>query len=108
LPTLLFLLYFFFLPLGKILSLTFYPATFTNPANLQITSYALLFTFYQAILSTILTFALGLPSAVLFSRFDFHGKSLLRALTAIPFMLPTVVVASAFNALFGNNGGLKV
>jgi thiamine transport system permease protein len=104
LPTLLFLLYFFFLPLGKILSLTFTPATFTNPANLQITNYALLFTFYQAILSTLLTFALGLPSAILFSRFDFRGKSLLRALTAVPFMLPTVVVAAAFNSLFGNHG----
>jgi thiamine transport system permease protein len=108
LPTLLFLLYFFFFPLSKILALTFDPATFVNSANLQITNNALLFTFYQAALSTLLTFALGIPSAVLFSRFDFRGKSLLRALTAVPFMLPTVVVASSFNALFGNHGWLNV
>ncbi len=104
LPTLLFLLYFFFFPLSKILALTFDPATFVNSANLQITNYALLFTFYQAIISTLLTFLLGLPSAVLFSRFDFRGKSLLRALTAVPFMLPTVVVAAAFNSIFGERG----
>ena len=101
LAPILFLLSFFFFPLSKILALTFDPATFTSPNNLQIINHALLFTFYQATLSTILTFALGIPSAVLFSRFDFRGKSLLRALTAVPFMLPTVVVASAFKSLPG-------
>jgi thiamine transport system permease protein len=40
----------------------------------------------------------------LFARYDFRGKSLLRALTAIPFMLPTVVVAAGFNALLGPRG----
>ncbi|CAG0986834.1 Putative 2-aminoethylphosphonate transport system permease protein PhnV [Anaerolineales bacterium] len=104
LPTLLFLLYFFFYPLTRILNLTFTPSTFTNPDNLLITLNSLFFTFYQAILSTLLTFLLGLPSAILFSRFDFRGKSLLRALTAVPFMLPTVVVAAAFNSLLGNHG----
>ncbi|RJP52986.1 MAG: iron ABC transporter permease [Anaerolineaceae bacterium] len=99
-PTLLFLLSFFFFPLFKILVLTFNPATLTDPNNLRITQHAALFTFYQAILSTFLTFALGLPAAILFSKFDFRGKSLLRALTAVPFMLPTVVVAAAFNSLF--------
>jgi thiamine transport system permease protein len=102
--TLLFLLYFFFYPLTRIFSLTFSPTTFTNPGNLLVTLNSLLFTFYQAILSTLLTFILGLPSAILFSRFDFYGKSLLRALTAVPFMLPTVVVAAAFNSLLGNHG----
>jgi thiamine transport system permease protein len=104
LPTLFFLLYFFFRPLTKILSLTFAPSTFTNPDHLRITFHALFFTFYQAALSTLLTFLLGLPAAVLFSRFDFRGKSLLRALTAVPFMLPTVVVAAAFNSLLGSHG----
>ncbi len=99
-PTLLFLLSFFFFPLFKILTLTFNLETFTNLSNFLIARDSLLFTFYQAALSTLLTFALGLPSAVLFSKFNFPGKSLLRALTAVPFMLPTVVVAAAFNSLF--------
>ena len=99
-PTLLFLLSTFFFPLSKILALTFNFSTLTDLDNLLIARNSLLFTFYQATLSTLLTFALGLPTAILFSKFNFRGKSLLRALTAVPFMLPTVVVAAAFNSLF--------
>ena len=93
----------FFYPLSRILALTFEPTALTT-ANLLLTSHILLFTFYQAILSTLLTLLLGLPSAYLFARYDFPGKSLLRALTAIPFMLPTVVVAAGFSALLGPQG----
>jgi thiamine transport system permease protein len=100
----LFLSIFFFFPLAKILNLTFDLATLTNPNNHLVAYNSLLFTFYQATLSTILTFILGLPSAYLFARFDFRGKSLLRTLTAVPFMLPTVVVAAAFNSLLGARG----
>jgi thiamine transport system permease protein len=98
-----FLFIFFFLPLSKIISLTFNFESLT-PENLRITYYALRFTFYQAILSTFITLLLGLPSAYLFARYDFPGKSILRALTAIPFMLPTVVVASSFSAILGTRG----
>ena len=100
---LLFLGAFFFHPLSKILILAFNTSALTK-TNFQLILSTLSFTFYQAALSTILTFVLGIPSAILFSRFNFRGKSLLRALTAVPFMLPTVVVASSFNALFGNHG----
>ncbi len=103
LAPILFLLIFFFQPLARIIALAFNSSAFTQKNFETILSVAG-FTFYQAILSTILTFVLGLPSAVLFSRFNFRGKSLLRALTAVPFMLPTVVVASSFNALIGNHG----
>ncbi|WKZ48277.1 MAG: iron ABC transporter permease [Anaerolineales bacterium] len=98
-----FLAIFFFFPLSKIFSLTFSPSTLT-PENLQITNYHLRFTFLQATLSTLLTLALGLPSAVLFARYDFRGKTLLRAITAIPFLLPTVVVAASFNSLLAPRG----
>ncbi len=67
-----------------------------------------LFTFYQSILSTLLTLALGLPAAFLFARYDFRGKSFLRTLTAIPFMLPTVVVAAGFTALLGPRGWVNL
>jgi thiamine transport system permease protein len=93
----------FFYPLSRILDLTIDPKTFTAQ-NLLRTSDVLLFTFYQAALSTLLTLLLGLPSAYLFARYDFPGKSLLRALTAVPFMLPTVVVAAGFSALLGPRG----
>lgn len=101
-----FLVVFFFFPLSRILALTFSPEVITSQ-NLQVTTHALRFTFYQAFLSTLLTLFLGLPSAYLFARFDFRGKPLLRAITAVPFMLPTVVVAAAFNSLLGPRGLLN-
>ena len=98
-----FLIVAFFFPLSHILVLTFDLDTLTS-SNLLLAFRVLLFTFYQATLSTLLTLLLGLPSAYLFARYDFRGKSLLRALTAVPFMLPTVVVAAGFNALLGPRG----
>jgi thiamine transport system permease protein len=96
----------FFFPLSKILALAFSPETLA-PENLRSAQDVVFFTFYQATLSTLLTLALGLPSAVLFSRYHFRGKSLLRALTAVPFLLPTVVVAASFNSLLGPRGLLS-
>jgi thiamine transport system permease protein len=98
-----FLVVLFFSPLSRILALTFDFRTLTTE-SLQLASRVLLFTFYQATLSTLLTLFLGLPSAYLFARYNFRGKSLLRALTAVPFMLPTVVVAAGFSALLGPRG----
>ncbi len=96
----------FFFPVSKILALTFSSSTLT-PENLRNTQHVVLFTFYQATLSTLLTLLLGIPSAILFSRFDFRGKTLLRVLTAVPFLLPTVVVAASFNSLLGPRGLLN-
>jgi thiamine transport system permease protein len=62
------------------------------------------FTLWQAVLSTLLTLLAGLPAAWVFARFDFPGKSLLRAATLIPFVLPTLVVGTAFLALIGPKG----
>jgi thiamine transport system permease protein len=98
-----FLAIFFFLPFFRILAYSFSLQAFT-PQNLQLALGTLSFTLYQAILSTLLTLLLGLPCAVLFARYTFPGKGLLRALTAVPFMLPTVVVAAGFNALLGPRG----
>ncbi len=98
---------FFFYPLSRILTYSFDLSVLT-PENLRLTSSVLLFTLYQAFLSTLLTLIVGLPAAYLFARFDFPGKALLRALTAVPFMLPTVVVAAGFNALLGPRGWLNL
>jgi thiamine transport system permease protein len=66
------------------------------------------FTFYQALLSTMLTLLVGMPGAYLFAHYDFTGKKLIKALTAVPFMLPTIVVAAGFNALLGPRGWVNV
>lgn len=98
-----FLILAFFYPLLRIFSLTLDPRAVTSE-HLALAFNVLLFTFYQAALSTLLTLLLGLPAAYLFARYEFRGKSLLRALTAVPFMLPTVVVAAGFSALLGPRG----
>ncbi len=66
------------------------------------------FTLWQATLSTALTVVLALPGAYVFARFDFPGRRLLSSLSVVPFVLPTVVVAAAFLALFGPHGPFGV
>ncbi len=102
-----FLAVFFFLPFFRIIGIGLTPEAFNAP-NLQLAVQTLAFTLYQAVLSTLLTLLLGLPCAVLFARYTFPGKSVLRALTAVPFMLPTVVVAAGFNALLGPRGWVNL
>jgi thiamine transport system permease protein len=101
---------FFFYPLARILWLGLNPAALKSldSDSFLLAFHSFLFTFNQAALSTLLTFVLGLPAAFLFTRLAFRGKSLLRALTAIPFMLPTVVVAAGFNALLGPRGWVNL
>lgn len=109
-----FLILFYFYPLGSILKLSLtrsqtgllspFVEAFSSPILWRV----LRFTLWQAVLSTILTLVLGLPGAYLFAHYTFRGKSLLQALTSIPFMMPTLVVAAAFNALLGPNGWLNM
>ena len=98
---------FFFYPLTRILLRGLDLAALDGPAFL-LTGRVFLFTVYQALLSTLLTLLFGLPAAFLFARFDFPGRGFLRLLTALPFMLPTVVVAAGFNAWLGPRGWLNL
>ena len=49
-----------------------------------------------------------MPAAYVFARFRFPGKRLIRAAATIPFVLPTVVVGTAFLALIGPDGALGI
>ncbi|MFD5449837.1 ABC transporter permease [Streptomyces sp. NPDC003470] len=66
--------------------------------------HVLWFTTWQALASTALTLLVALPGAYVFARLDFPGKQLLRAVVTVPFVLPTVVVGTAFLALVGRGG----
>jgi thiamine transport system permease protein len=103
-----FLALFFFYPLFTILRLSLSAVGESQPLALSSILNPLGFTLWQASLSTLLTCAVGLPGSYLFARFEFPGKRLLRALTTLPFVLPTVVVAVAFNALLGPRGWLNL
>jgi thiamine transport system permease protein len=109
-----FLLLFYFFPMEEILRLSFGRApsgaasTFAHIAASPSSLRVIRFTVFQAVLSTALTLLVGLPGAYLFGRYTFPGKAALRALTGIPFVLPTLVVAAAFNALLGPTGWLNL
>jgi thiamine transport system permease protein len=105
---LLFLGLFFFLPLGAIFLKAIQstsPGWITSAS--QITR-PLGFTFFQAVLSLLLTLLVGIPAAYLFSHFRFRGSIALQLIVMLPFILPTVIVAAGFNALVGPNGWLNI
>jgi len=93
---------FFFLPIFQIFEETskhsFHSIRkiFTSTRFWQITW----FTFWQALLSTVFSIAFAFPAIYLFAKYEFKGVKLLRSLITIPFVLPTVVVGSAFTAVF--------
>ena len=107
---LLFLAVFYFFPLGKIFGFSFMPNDlwdFSKLNKLITSSYylrTLWFTFWQALVSTLLTLLIAFPSAFVFAKYQFRGKGWLQAFTTIPFVLPTVVVAAAFQAFLGDRG----
>ncbi len=104
---------FFFYPLAAVIRESFAPGGQLNlapVADLWREPYfgrVLWFTTWQATLSTGLTLVLGMPAAFVFARYAFPGKSILRALTAIPFVMPAIVVSAGFAALLGPRGWLN-
>jgi len=115
LPALLVLLLFFVLPLLITLSAAFTDGrgafslatiikTFTNPYTLRI----MRFTLVQAALSTLASVIIALPGAYLLSSYSFRFKRLILALTAVPFVIPSILVVLGFVIFFGNNGFLNL
>lgn len=98
---------FYFYPMAAIVGISLSPAMLDTLAESN-TWHVVGFTFWQAALSTLLTLLVGLPGAYLVARYSFRGKGLLRALTAVPFVMPTLVVAAGFNALIGERGWLNL
>jgi thiamine transport system permease protein len=112
-PPLAFLAVFFAWPVVSILAaglapdgnldLAVLPRTWSQPFVLELVA----FTLALATASTALAVLAGLPAAWVFARFEFPGRRTLRALATVPFILPTVVVASAFLALLGPRSPLN-
>jgi thiamine transport system permease protein len=67
---------------------------------------AVWFTVWSSLAGTALSLLLGLPAAHVLNRLDFQGRTWLRALLVVPFVLPTVVVGVAFELLIGESGPL--
>ncbi|WP_457754220.1 ABC transporter permease [Thermococcus sp.] len=104
-----FLILFFYLPLISIIheglwdngfTLKYLKAVLSNSYHRGI----ILFTIKQALASTLLTLALGLPGAYIFAKYDFPGKSFVKAILTVPFVMPSIMVALGFILLFGKQG----
>ena len=98
---------FYFFPLGKLLRYGLSASTLIDVYGSTAIWKIIWFTFWQATLSTLLSLLLGTFVANTVTRLRFRGQSFLRVLSTIPFVLPTVVVSSAFisvNKLFRLDG----
>ncbi|MYJ48560.1 MAG: iron ABC transporter permease [Acidimicrobiales bacterium] len=62
------------------------------------------FTVWQAVASTALTLAVGIPAAAALAHLRPRTRRIVRAVITVPFVLPTVVVAGAFEAVFDRFG----
>jgi len=60
----------------------------------------------QASIATVVSVLLGVPGAYVLYRRRFRGRSVVRALVTVPFVLPTVVVGVAFRSLLVDGGPL--
>ena len=101
-----FLGWFFVWPVTRILIEGWDLAAFADVLGDGSVRHVIWFTVWQAAVSTALTLVVGMGGAHVLARFDFPGRSVVRAAATVPFVLPTVVVASAFLALAGPRGAL--
>lgn len=106
-PPLVFLALFFVWPVASILATGLAPDGWLDIAAIADAwgrpwlLDTIVFTLALAAAITGWSLLVGLPAAWVFARFTFPGRRVLRALFAVPFVLPTVVVAAAFLALLG-------
>ena len=113
-PALLILTFLFFIPLIIVLSKAFvdennmfsfsvFLTILKDPYILRVIS----FTIMQAAISTIGALIIGLPGAYLLANYSFKGKRLIKAISSIPFILPSILVVLGFVIFYGNKGILN-
>jgi thiamine transport system permease protein len=110
-PALVLLTFLFLIPVGIILSKAFITeggqfsterliTLIRDPYILRV----LRFTVLQASVSTLVSVLIALPGAYLLANFQFRGKSIIRAICTIPFVLPSILVVLGFVIFYGNQG----
>ncbi len=84
-------------------TVAFVAEIFRNPIYLD----GLMNSFYMAIGSTGLSFAIAMPLAFVSDRFDFPGKALFGGLVLVPMILPPFVGAIGVKQMLGQAGALN-
>jgi thiamine transport system permease protein len=101
---------FYFFPLFRIIQLSFSEISdWSIPGLKAVFGKAYLlkvfwFTFWQALASTFLSLMLAIPGAYFYANYNFIGKRFLSIFSMLPFVLPTIVVAIAFQTFIGPDG----
>lgn len=109
---LVFLAVFFLLPVGGMLHRGFFPdgsldlSGFGEALGSARIRRLIWLTIAQAVVASAISVLLGVPVAYCLYRLRFPGQGLLRAVVAMPFVLPTVVVGVAFRTLLSDAGPL--
>lgn len=101
---------FFLYPVAGMVARGFWPqGTFDPGAVVEVLGRARVhrvvwFTVWSSGVATMLAVLLGVPIAFVLHRLRIPGRTLLRALVLVPFVLPTVVVGVAFRRLLAPGG----
>jgi thiamine transport system permease protein len=90
--------------LASFTDITVLRETVTNSFFIKIAWFSL----WQAVLSVIVTLAIGLPATWALSRVSFPGSQILRGILSAPFVMPAVVVASGVLAVLPANNNTGV
>lgn len=93
------LLAFLVVPLGMMTTQYMVQADITRVLSQSTTWRLIWFSTWQATLSAIATLLIAAPVTWLIGRHHFLGRRVLRALTTVGFLLPSIVVGTAFLAL---------
>lgn len=85
---------FFLLPVANMLASSLRWSSFADVLGDSSLRTIVLFTLWQAVLSTVATFAVALPATWALHRWSFPFDGVLRGLLTAPFLMPAVVVAT--------------
>ena len=99
-----FLSLFFVVPVANTLLRYFSFSEFTNVLSSRSFRGVAWFSLWQAVISTIATLAIAVPTTWALSRFTFRGARLARGILTAPFVLPAVVVAAGVLAITNSRG----
>jgi len=102
---LLLLLVFLIFPVSIVIVQGLFAGTpFQDVLSSPVIQFTIQFTVSQSVVSTIMAVLIGLPGAFLIARLRFRGKSLVKAMMIVPFVLPPIVVVVGFLQMFGSYG----
>lgn len=101
---LLLLLVFFYIPLGNLFSTSLTADTIRSLLSDRAFFEIFSFTILQAVLSTLLSAAIGLFGAYWIGNRQFRGKAAIKKLSLLPFVLPPIIVVFAFIQFWGAQG----